>query len=128
MNKKRQRNMLFTMLLRVMALLIPQWGWAQTASQPSEGDGSTGNPYIIRKAAELAWFRNEVNGGQYSICAKIADNVEVIDLKDFCHAADASKNLKEKSWEPMGNCSAYRGTFDGNGKTITNLYIKAEKQ
>ena len=128
MNKKRQRNMLFTMLLLVMALLIPQWGWAQTASQPSEGDGSTGNPYIITKAAELAWFRNEVNGGQYSICAKIADNVEVIDLKDFCHAADASKNLKEKSWEPIGNCSAYRGTFDGNGKTITNLYIKAEKQ
>ena len=67
MNKKRQRNMLFTMLLLVMALLIPQWGWAQTASQPSEGDGSTGNPYIITKAAELAWFRNEVNGGQYSI-------------------------------------------------------------
>ena len=128
MNNKRQRNMLFTMLMLVMALLIPQWGWAQTASQPSEGDGSTGNPYIITKAAELAWFRNEVNGGQYSICAKIADNVEVIDLKDFCHAADASKNLKEKSWEPIGNCSAYRGTFDGNGKTITNLYIKAEKQ
>ena len=128
MNKKRQRNMLFTMLMLVMALLIPQWGWAQTASQPSDGDGSTGNPYIITKAAELAWFRNEVNGGQYSICAKIADNVEVIDLKDFCHAADASKNLEEKSWEPIGNCSAYRGTFDGNGKTITNLYIKAEKQ
>lgn len=121
-------NWLVTMLMLVMALLIPQWGWAQTASQPSEGDGSTDKPYIITKAAELAWFRNEVNGGQYSICAKIADNVEVIDLKDFCHAADASKNLEEKSWEPIGNCSAYRGTFDGNGKTITNLYIKAEKQ
>ena len=128
MNKKRQRNMLFTMLLLVMALLIPQWGWAQTASQPSEGDGSTGNPYIITKAAELAWFRNEVNGGQYSICAKIADNVEVIDLKDFCHAADASQNLNELSWVPIGVDNAYTGTFDGSGKTISNLYIKAEKQ
>ena len=48
---------------------------------PSEGDGSTGNPYIITKAAELAWFRNEVNGGQYSICAKIAANV--FGLKKF---------------------------------------------
>ncbi len=125
MNKKRQRNMLFTMLLLVMALLIPQWGWAQTASQPSEGDGSTGNPYIITKAAELAWFRNQVNGGNNKICAKIADNVEVIDLKDFCHAADASKKLVELSWEPIGNDKyKYRGTFDGNGKTITNLYIK----
>lgn len=128
MNNKRQRNMLFTMLMLVMALLIPQWGWAQTASQPSEGDGSTGNPYIITKAAELAWFRNEVNGGQYSICAKIADNVEVIDLKDFCHAADASQNLNELSWVPIGVGNAYTGTFDGSGKTISNLYIKAEKQ
>ena len=100
--------------------------WAQTASQPSEGNGSEGSPYIITKAEELAWFRDAVNNGGYEICAKIADNVEVIDLKDFCHAADASQNLKELSWEPIGNSDwSYVGTFDGNGKTITNLYINA---
>ena len=99
--------------------------WAQTAIPPSEGDGSEGSPYIITKAEELEWFRNEVNNGQYSICAKIADNVEVIDMSTVCHAADASKNLVELSWEPIGNDTyMYRGTFDGNGKTITNLYIK----
>ena len=102
--------------------------WAQTASQPSEGNGSEGSPYIITKAEELAWFRDAVNDGNYEICAKIADNVEVIDLKDFCHAADASQNLKELSWEPIGNSDwSYVGTFDGNGKTITNLYINATK-
>lgn len=104
------------------------WGgaWAQTAIPPSEGNGSEGSPYIITKAEELAWFRDAVNDGNYEICAKIADNVEVIDLKDFCHAADASQNLKELSWEPIGNSDwSYVGTFDGNGKTITNLYINA---
>ena len=120
-------NWLVTMLLLVMAILMPYGGaWAQTASQPSEGDGSTDHPYIITKAEELAWFRNEVNrdGGNTSACAKIADNVEVIDLKDFCHAADASQNLNKLSWEPIGNSNKqYRGTFDGNNKTITNLYI-----
>lgn len=123
MNNKKQRNMLFTMLMLVMALLIPQWGWAQETSRPSGGDGSTGNPYIITKAAELAWFRNEVNrdGGDTEACAKLTAD---IDLKDFCHAADDSK--REKSWEPIGNSKRqYRGTFDGNGKTITNLYINA---
>lgn len=101
------------------------WGaWAQT--QPSKGDGKVDNPYIITKAEELAWFRDQVNSGNNKICAKIADNVEVIDLKDFCHAADASQNLKELSWEPIGNSDwSYVGTFDGNGKTITNLYINA---
>lgn len=103
------------------------WGaWAQTPSKPSNGDGKVENPYIITKAEELAWFRDAVNDGNYEICAKIADNVEVIDLKDFCHAADASQNLKELSWEPIGNSDwSYVGTFDGNGKTITNLYINA---
>lgn len=102
--------------------------WAQTAIPPSEGDGSEGSPYIITKAEELAWFRNQVNSGEYSICAKIADNVEVIDMSTVCHAADASKNLGELSWEPIGVGNAYTGTFDGSGKTISNLYIKAEKQ
>ena len=98
--------------------------WAQTASQPSEGDGSKGNPYIITKAAELAWFRDQVNGGKFSKCAKLTAD---IDLKDFCHAADASK--KELSWEPIGNYSKkYAGTFDGNGHTISNLYIKVQRQ
>lgn len=100
--------------------------WGQTPSKPSSGDGKVDNPYIITKAEELAWFRDAVNDGNYEICAKIADNVEVIDLKDFCHAADASQNLKELSWEPIGNSDwSYVGTFDGNGKTITNLYINA---
>ena len=128
--KKKQlhkSNRLVTMLLLVMAILMPYGGaWAQTACQPSEGNGSEGSPYIITKAEELAWFRDAVNNGGYEICAKIADNFEVIDLKDFCHAADASQNLKELSWEPIGNSDwSYVGTFDGNGKTITNLYINA---
>ena len=127
MNNKRQRNRLFTMLLLVMAILMPYGGaWAQT--QPSKGDGKVGNPYIITKAEELAWFRDQVNGGNKKICAKIADNVEVIDLKDFCHAADASKKIDEQSWVPIGNSNKlYQGTFDGNGKTITNLYINASQ-
>ena len=129
MNNKKQRNRLFTMLLLVMAILMPYGGaWAQETSRPLVGNGSTGNPYIITKAEELEWFRDQVNSGQYSICAKIADNVEVIDMSTVCHAADASKNLGELSWVPIGVGNAYTGTFDGSGKTISNLYIKAEKQ
>ena len=128
MNNKKQRNRLFTMLLLVMAILMPYGGaWAQT--QPSKGDGKVGNPYIITKAEELAWFRDQVNGGNKKICAKIADNVEVIDMSTVCHAADKSQNLEEKSWVPIGNSNEkYQGTFDGNGKTISNLYINANQK
>lgn len=104
--------------------------WAQTASQPSEGDGKTDNPYIITIAEELAWFRDQVNSGNNFICAKISEDVEVIDMSTVCHAEDKSQNLEELSWKPIGKNDygyQYRGTFDGNGKTITNLYINASQ-
>ena len=129
MNNKKQRNRLFTMLLLVMAILMPYGGaWAQT--RPSSGNGEVDSPYIITTAEELKWFRDEVNSGNNEICAKIADNVEVIDMSTVCHAEDKSQNLIEKSWEPIGKYDyryQYRGTFDGNGKTITNLYINASQ-
>ncbi|WP_337580408.1 hypothetical protein [Segatella sp.] len=128
MNNKKQRNRLFTMLLLVMAILIPYGGaWAQT--KPSSGNGEVDSPYIITTAEELKWFRDEVNRGRNNICAKIADNVEVIDMSTVCHAADKSQNLEEVSWEPIGNTTnRYMGTFNGNNKTITNLYINANQE
>ena len=49
-------------------------------------------------------------------------------MSTVCHAADKSQNLEEKSWVPIGNSNKkYQGTFDGNNKTITNLYINASQ-
>ena len=127
MNNKKQRNRLFTMLLLVMAILMPYGGGAWAQTPPSKGEGKVGNPYIITKAEELAWFRDQVNSGNNYICAKISDEVEVIDMSTVCHAADVSKNIQEQSWEPIGTNRRYKGTFDGNGKTIKNLYINASQ-
>ena len=119
------------MLMLVMAILMPYEGaWAQTPTPPSKGDGKKDSPYIITKAEELAWFRDQVNSGNSFICAKISDDVEVIDMSTVCHAEDKSQNLKELSWKPIGKNDygyQYWGTFDGNGKTITNLYINASQ-
>ena len=94
--------------------------WAQT--KPTVGDGSVDNPYKISTAAELAWFRDYVNNGsQFASATLTAD----IDLSEFCHAADAATNTEELSWDPIGNGRMYCGTFDGNGKTIRNLYINS---
>ena len=99
------------------------WGGAWAQTKPSSGDGSVGNPYKISSAAELAWFRNQVNSGNTTISAKLTAD---IDLVEFCHAADDTKNTDELSWTPIGNSNyQYFGTFDGNGKTISNLYINA---
>ena len=116
-------NWLVTMLLLVMAILMPYGGaWAQTPSRPSIGNG-VDNPYQISTAAELAWFRDQVNGGNNRISATLTED---IDLAEFCHAKDGTKYTEEVSWTPIGNSdNMYQGTFDGNGKTIRNLYINA---
>lgn len=127
--KKKQLhkpNWLVTMLLLVMAILMPYGGaWAQTTKRPASGDGTVNKPFLISTAAELAWFRDHVNEN-YDNVKSSAKLTADIDLSDFCHAADDSKI--EKSWVPIGNSNnKYQGTFDGNNKTITNLYINASQ-
>ena len=122
--KKKQLHKpkwLVTMLLLVMAILMPYEGaWAQT--KPAKGNGSVDKPYEISTAAELAWFRDYVNNESQYVSATLTED---IDLSEFCHAADATTNTEELSWVPIGNGRMYCGTFDGNGKTIRNLYINS---
>ena len=122
--KKKQlhkQKWLVTMLLLVMAILMPYGGaWAQT--KPAKGNGSVDKPYEISTAAELAWFRDYVNNESQYVSATLTED---IDLSEFCHAADAATNTEELSWDPIGNGRMYCGTFDGNGKTIRNLYINS---
>lgn len=136
MNNKKQRNRLFTMLLLVMAILMPYGGaWAQTTKRPAKGNGTVNNPFRISTAAELAWFRDYVNGtivddgkaaGTTHPSASAMLTAD-IDLKNYCHAAEDGKELL--SWIPIGNYSnRWEGNMDGQGHTISNLYIKTAQK
>lgn len=112
----------FMAFLCAVALSLTQMVMAQ--EQPSAGDGTQANPFQIANAAQLAWFRDYVNGTytpadgetattHQKACAILIDN---IDLSSVC---SASLGI---SWTPI---NSYDGTFDGNHKTIANLYINA---
>ena len=78
-----------------------------------EDDGTQAHPYRISTATQLKNFATAVNGGEKSAHAKLMNN---IDLKDVCGESN--------SWNPIGNdAHQYIGTFNGNGKTISGLYI-----
>ena len=119
-------NRLVTMLLLVMAILMPYGGaWAQT--QPSGGDGSSESPFLITTAEELQWYANYVNGESgdnvvhTTACAQL---VKDIDLSTVCGEGKGN-------WTPIAKYDIYGltssnkfdGVFDGNGHTISNLYI-----
>lgn len=109
--------------------------WAQTPKRPAKGNGTVNNPFLISTAAELAWFRDYVNGtivddGKAAGTTHPAASAMLtadIDLKNYCHAAEDGKELL--SWIPIGNYSnRWEGNMDGQGHTISNLYIKTAQK
>lgn len=124
---KKRVLFLLCMAFAMMAWLPPQL-WAQT--RPLGGDGSSESPFLIATAEELKWYANYVNGESgdnvvhTTACAKL---VKDIDLSTVCGEGKGN-------WTPIAKYGIYQykgehhfdGVFDGNGHTISNLYINDE--
>ena len=126
MKKKiTQFRWLATMLLLVAAMAMPKMAWAEVTTSQPNGNGSAMSPYEITTAAELAWFRDHVNAGNKTACARLMAD---INMSSVCHAANENEGVEELSWVPISDMlqvgsNYWYGTFDGNNKTISNLYI-----
>ena len=91
-------------------------------TNPEGGDGTAAHPYEIKTAAQLKTFRDIVNGENNQTAdpnahAKLMNN---IDLSSVCGESN--------SWTPIGNSigKSYEGTFNGDGHTISGLYIDSD--
>ncbi len=85
-----------------------------TSDLKIEGSGTEADPYMIKTADGLCYFRDMVNIGNTDICGKLTAD---IDMSGVC-----GKDIG--SWVPIGNYDyGYCGTFNGNGYTISGLYI-----
>ena len=67
--KLTQFKCLVTTFLLVAAMVMPLKAAAQV--KPANGAGTAANPYQITTAAELAWFREVVNAGKETACARL---------------------------------------------------------
>ncbi len=110
MRKKTNIRALSLLLGLVMILgLLPGTTWARTLT----GDGTVESPYLIANAEDLAAFRDQVNGGETALCAKLTADITL-----------------SGEWTPFTSSSyvndAYAGTFDGDYHTITGLNINAD--
>ena len=103
MRKKSFKSAL-TVLLSLMMILVmfPANAFAM------DGEGTTADPYIIATADDLYEFAIKVNEGDNTACAVLTADITLIDT----------------NWTPIGNDSnQYKGTFDGDGHTITGLSV-----
>lgn len=94
------------------------------------GEGTEEEPYQIGTAEELYWFAGMVNN---TLTDGTAQNTDAW--------AELTADIiipKGETWISIGNCESYfstnpyyetvpyKGTFDGNGYTISNLYFNME--
>ena len=95
-------------------------GTPEGAGIPAQVDGI----YQIENAAQLAWFRDLVNGtGMPANTSANAILLNDINMSTVCGPTSGPEGSK-LSWKPIGtNSTRYAGDFNGGGKKLTNLYI-----
>lgn len=86
--------------------------------------------YALSKAGHLVWLYNQVQ--VYDEATETYPNESIkcylandISLKDVCHPADAANSVAEANWNPIGDSHPFKGIFDGNGHTVSDLYINS---
>ena len=85
------------------------------------GSGTADDPYQIGTAEELYWFAQYVKPSDptsWYACAKLTENITI--NEDVLDAVAHGKTDGLNKWTPI---YLYHGTFDGNGHTISGLYL-----
>ncbi|MFR6023849.1 MAG: GLUG motif-containing protein [Oscillospiraceae bacterium] len=83
--------------------------------ETAEGSGTESDPYIIPDLEMLEFYRDMINTGSDS----------KYNRAHYILTANINLGGGEKPWTPIGSNKdhAFTGTFDGNGHTISGLYI-----
>lgn len=79
--------------------------------------------YEISSANDLYWFTNQVNTGNTEINAVLTK--DIVMNQSVLNEDGTLKSGEFKIWTPIGGgMHPYNGIFEGNGKTVSGLYIK----
>ncbi|MBO5293975.1 MAG: hypothetical protein J6B71_01810, partial [Clostridia bacterium] len=98
----------------------------QAATAFAGGSGTKADPYVIETAEQLAFLAKSVNEGtSYKGQYLVLKND--IALNDIAGYANWGTQAPANVWAVIGLLEAapFEGNFDGNGKKISGLYVKA---
>lgn len=89
------------------------------------GEGTPESPYLIATADELAQLAAVMNDEDVYIDYNDCNYLLTADivLNDVSGFADWATNPPANVWTPIGYYHSFHGVFDGNGYTISGLYI-----
>ncbi len=123
--KQKQRITALLTAICMLLMLVPFNAVTVTAVDGNFGGGSgtSDDPYLIEDAADLRAFRDLVNSGRRTICGKLVNDINLNPGITFNSDGSYDGGTPD-SWTPIATAaSAYNGTFDGNNKTVSGVYI-----
>lgn len=100
-----------------------------SVSSSFRGNGTLSSPYLISSAADLRLLSDECRAGNtfdgkyFKMTSDITINRNVLDFN-----GEPNDDSDFERWIPIGRNTSYKtysfyGTFDGNGHTISGIYI-----
>ncbi len=103
-------------------------GECDTYQKPNEAYDDYGEMYYeIANAGQLYWFAEQVNVyGNNGICGKLMTDIDINPGYTFNSDGTYSGGTNPRIWTPIGNMNswtAYTGFFDGNGYTVSGIYL-----
>ena len=84
-------------------------------TEPAQVEGI----YQISNVGELVWFAQLVNSGTTDASAEL-----IADIMVNRNIASDSETYRLAYWTPLGAETGFSGSFDGNGHTISGLFMK----
>lgn len=97
-----------------LCLILSTLAVSASAADFAGGSGTANSPYLISTKEQLNRVRNNLNA-HYKLTADIT-----FTSSDFSPSGKFYNG--GAGWEPIGSGSVFKGTFDGNGYTISGLY------
>lgn len=101
--------------LRAFGVSLEPEIWDGSLSKTLQGEGTSGNPYLIYSAADLALFASESRSSKFT---KLMADIYLNDVS----SAEWYNGENLNPWTP----GKAPGNFDGNGHVIHGIYINSD--
>ena len=89
------------------------------------GSGTETDPWLIETPEQLNHMRAHMEAHY-----KLANDIDLTEFLEYDRAGNSNNNISGLGWEPIGTyvwgefpTGAFRGSLDGNGKTISGLWM-----
>ncbi len=133
---KSLKTSIFLFLIVLMSFMGQPLSATNPDPEAANYDDATGY-YLISSYANLLWLAQEVNSGRFDesgVNVRLTSNIEANGTDtyndyyyylSYNYAKPDPENYN--LWTPIGtNGHPFKGNFDGNGYTITNLYYNLD--